>query len=85
MAACSVNWIKTGLSTKFSVVNEIISGVNGVEAKVSKENLYGYKIVLAKPSYIVIVMTSPDGHGISDDITIEFDENNKEFHLLKTA
>jgi hypothetical protein len=70
--------------TVFRIQNEYIIGPKEIEATVSKENLYGYKVELAKPNYLVLVMAAPDGHGISDNITIEWVKELKEFHLLKT-
>lgn len=52
--------IESSGKTVSKIENEKIIGSHEVEAEVSKENLYSYKVELAKPNYLVLVMAAPD-------------------------
>ncbi|MBX3164040.1 MAG: hypothetical protein KF900_06125 [Bacteroidetes bacterium] len=69
--------------TLYKIDNTKLISKKGVDDKVSEERFLGYKCVLKKGDYFILVMVNEYGEGISDDITIEWNYSEKLFELLK--
>lgn len=55
----------------------------GIETEVYPTGFYGYEVIMIKNNYLVISYLRNQGNNVSDDITIEWNEDLKQFGILK--
>jgi len=72
---------KNGTDTLYYVDNLKLKNKKGIDIQVGKDEFYGYKIIFANKSNIVLNVVNSKGIGISDDITIIWDVESKLFHV----
>lgn len=70
--------------TLYHIAGTDLCNKKGTELEVSKEKFNGYKIVLTKDDYLVLVLSDSIGNGKSDNLTIHWNYANKLFEWLKT-
>jgi hypothetical protein len=72
---------KNSRDTLYKVERTKLYNQNGLEVEVSENDFHGYKCVIKRDDYIVLVMVDAQGREYSDNITIEWDYESKKFQL----
>ncbi|MDB4904571.1 MAG: hypothetical protein JWQ63_3852 [Mucilaginibacter sp.] len=75
---------KTGTDTLYYVDNLKLKNDKGIDIQVRSDEFYGYKIIFTDPNSITLTIVNNKGVGISDDITIIWNNESKLFQVLKT-
>ncbi|SMD39289.1 hypothetical protein SAMN04488029_4081 [Reichenbachiella faecimaris] len=72
------------VDTLYKIEENRLFNPEGLDVKVNGENHYGYRFVLKKNNYFVIIALNDEGNGVSDNINIMWNEKKKLFEVLKT-
>ena len=70
--------------TLYFIDSTRLNSKKGIDTEVVKEDFHGYKTVLKKGDYIVLVLVNEYGEGASDNLTIEWNYEEDLFELMKT-
>lgn len=72
------------LDTLYFIDSTKLISKKGIDTEVVKEGFHGYKTVLKKDDYIVLVLVNEYGKGASDNLTIEWNYEEGLFELMKS-
>jgi len=78
------NEINGNIDTLYTIESTKLISKKGIDTEVYKQGFFGYKVILMKNDYIVLVLVNDNGEGVSDNLTIEWNYEEKMFELLKT-
>ncbi len=78
------NEVNKKIDTLYRIYNITLISKKGLDAQVSKEKFSGYKCILKKQDYIVLVIVDKYGKEISDYLTIRWSYEENLFELLKS-
>lgn len=70
--------------TLYFIDSTRLNSKKGIDTEVVKKDFHGYKAVLKKEDYIVLVLVNEHGEGASDNLTIEWNYKEGLFELMKT-
>ena len=69
--------------TLYSIIKTQLLNREGLDIKVYEKDFYGYKVVIAKPDYIVLNYLRKQGEYVSDNIKIYWNYRKGLFEVFK--